>query len=188
MLALCLSSQATASVHTPVPAGTAATGRSTEAPHDGRHDFDWQLGKWKIHMTRLAHPLTGSTAWTDLDGTVVVRKLRDGSGNLAQIRTTGASGSLEFLSLRVYNPQARQWSLNFASSNTGTLGVPLIGEFHDGRGVFYDQEPLGGRMILVRFTFSDITADSHRDEQAFSDDGGKTWEVNWINTSTRVRD
>ena len=139
-------------------------------------------------MSRLEHPLTGSTDWTDLDGTVVVRKIWDGSGNLAQIRTAGPSGPLEFLSLRLYNPRARQWSINFASRNKGKLGVPQVGEFKNGRGVFYDQEPLDGRMILVRFTFSEITPDSHRDEQAFSADGGKTWEVNWINTSSRVQD
>ena len=139
-------------------------------------------------MSRLQHPLTGSTTWTELDGTVVVRKVWDGRANLAEIKADGPSGHLEFLSLRLYNPQARQWSLNFASSNGGTLSVPMIGEFKNGRGEFYDQESFNGRTILVRFIFSDISATSGRDEQTFSDDGGKTWEVNWINTHTRVND
>jgi hypothetical protein len=153
---------------------------------DGQHDFDWQLGTWKIHMHRLQHPLTGSTQWTDSDGTVVVRKIWDGRGNLAEIVSDGPSGHLEFLSLRLYNPEAHQWSLNFASSNSGTLGVPIIGEFKNGRGEFYDQEPLNGRMILVRFVFVADSPNSMRDEQSFSDDGGNTWEVNWINTATRT--
>jgi hypothetical protein len=155
---------------------------------DGRHDFDWQLGSWKIHMQRLQHPFTGSTKWTELDGTVVVRKVWQGRANLAEIVTNGASGHLEFLSLRLYNPQAHQWSLNFASSNSGTLGVPMIGEFKNGRGEFYDQETFNGRMILVRFVFTADSPDSTRDEQSFSEDGGKTWEVNWINTATRIKD
>ncbi len=155
---------------------------------DGQHDFDWQLGAWKIHMQRLQHPLTGSTAWTELDGTVVVRKVWDGRANLAEIVTDGPSGHLEFLSMRLYDPQSHQWSLNFASSNSGTLGVPMYGEFNNGRGEFYDQETFNGRMILVRFVFETLTADSTRDEQAFSADGGKTWEVNWINTQARVKD
>ena len=155
---------------------------------DGQHDFDWQLGSWKIHMQRLQHPLTGSTNWTELDGNVVVRKVWDGRANLAEIVTNGPSGHLEFLSLRLYNPQSHQWSLNFASSNSGTLGVPMIGEFKNGRGEFYDQETFNGRMILVRFVFTADSADSTRDEQSFSEDGGKTWEVNWINTATRIKD
>jgi len=155
---------------------------------DGQHDFDWQLGSWKIHMQRLQHPLTGSTKWTELDGTVVVRKVWDGRANLAEIVTNGPSGHLEFLSMRLYNPQSHQWSLNFASSNSGTLGVPMIGEFKNGRGEFYDQETFDGRMILVRFVFTADSPDSTRDEQSFSEDGGKTWEVNWINTATRIKD
>jgi hypothetical protein len=159
---------------------------STE--RDGQHDFDWQLGTWKIHMSRLQHPLTGSTSWTELEGTVVVRKVWDGRANLAEIKAGGAASRLEFLSLRLYNPQAHQWSLNFSSSDGGTLSVPMIGEFKNGRGEFYDQESLNGRTVLVRFVFSAVSPDSSRDEQAFSDDGGKTWEVNWINTQTRVTD
>jgi hypothetical protein len=160
----------------------------TSAEHDGQHDFDWQVGTWKVHMSRLQHPLTGSTTWTELGGTVVVRKVWDGRANLAEINVDGPSGHVEFLSLRLYNPQVHQWSLNFASSNGATLSVPMIGEFKNGRGEFYDQESFNGRTVLVRFVFSDISATSGRDEQAFSDDGGKTWEVNWINTHTRVND
>jgi hypothetical protein len=166
---------------------TTATQQSVP-PRDGQHDFDWQLGTWKIHMHRLQHPFTGSTQWTELDGTVVVRKIWDGRANLAEIVTDGSSGHLEFLSLRLYNPEAHQWSLNFASRNSGTLGVPMIGEFKNGRGEFYDQEPFNDRNILVRFIFTADSPNSTRDEQSFSDDGGKTWEVNWINTATRVPD
>jgi hypothetical protein len=168
----------------------AATPAPTEAKQlrDGQHDFDWQLGTWKIHMSRLQHPLTGSTTWTELDGIVAVRKVWDGRSNLAEIVADGPSGHLEFLSMRLYDPASRQWSLNFASSNGGTLGVPMIGDFKNGRGEFYDQETFNGRTILVRFVFETLTADSTRDEQAFSADGGKTWEVNWINRQTRVKD
>ena len=94
-------------------------------------------------------------------------------------------GASRRLSLRLYNPQSRQWSLNFSNSRTGTLSPPSIGEFKNGRGEFFAQETLDGRAILVRFVISDITPDSFRFEQAFSDDGGKTWELNWIATDTR---
>jgi hypothetical protein len=145
----------------PVSAQTAATqvgdssvvtgsdSERTGPGRDGEHDFDWQLGTWKIHMARLEHPFTGSTHWAELDSTVVVRKVWDGRANLAEIRAEGPASHLEFLSLRLYDPQAHQWSLNFSSRNSGTLSVPMIGEFKNGRGEFYDQESLNGRTILV---------------------------------------
>ncbi len=91
------------------------------------------------------------------------------------------------MSLRLYNPQSGQWSLNFASFRGGTLAQPTIGEFKNGRGEFYDQETINDRACLVRFVISDIEPDSCRFEQAYSDDGGKTWEVNWIAIDTRLQ-
>jgi hypothetical protein len=160
---------------------------ATAAPRDGQHDFDFDIGTWKTHLRRLVHPLSGSTTWVELDGTTVVRKIWDGRANLAELETDAASGHLSVLSLRLYDPQARQWSLNTANAKAGTLGVPTVGEFKDGRGEFFDQETFNGRTILVRNVWSEITADSCRFEQAFSDDGGKTWEVNWIAVDTRVK-
>jgi hypothetical protein len=154
----------------------------------GQHDFDWQLGDWKVHMSRLLHPLTGSTTWTLLDGTVVVKKIWNGRANLAEINVSGPSGHLQFLSLRLYDPKTHEWALHFASSNSGRMGVPMYGTFENGRGIFYDQEPANGKTIFVRFVFSDATANSAKDEQAFSDDGGKSWEINWISLHTRVKD
>src|SRR5207248_2244924 len=124
----------------------------------------------------------------EYDGTSVVRKVWNGRANLLELEVDGKAGHLEGLSLRLYNPAAHQWSLNFSNSAGGTLSQPTIGEFKDGRGEFYDQETLNGRAILVRFVISPLTPDSYRFEQAFSDDGGKTWEVNWIATDTRVKD
>src|SRR5258708_27045663 len=154
---------------------------------DGQHDFDFDIGVWKTHLKRLVHPLSGSTTWVELDGTTVVRKVWNGRANLAELETDAASGRLQVLSLRLYDPQSRQWSLNTANANVGTLSVPTIGEFKDGRGEFFDQESFNGRTILVRNIWSDISADSCRFEQSFSDDGGKTWEVNWIAVDTRVK-
>ena len=153
---------------------------------DGSHDFDFELGRWKIHLKRLVNPLTGSKTWVEFDGTSVTRKVWEGRSQIEEFETDGAAGHIEGLTLRLYNPQARQWSLYWGTSKSGTLGVPTIGEFTDGRGEFYDQEAIDGRMILVRFVWSEITANSAHFEQAFSDDGGKTWEVNWITDQTRV--
>lgn len=158
------------------------------APHDGQHDFDFEAGTWRTHIARLVHPLTGSNSWVEYDGTSVVRKVWNGRANLLELEVTGPSGHIEALSLRVYNPSAHQWSLNFSNSRIGTLGVPTVGEFRDGRGEFYDQETIGDRSVWVRFLITDITPDSCHFEQAFSVDGGRSWEVNWIATDTRIAD
>jgi hypothetical protein len=162
--------------------------KQVSGERDGQHDFDFEIGTWKTHLSRLAHPLTGSTTWTEMDGTTWVRKVWDGRANLAELEADGPTGHIEVLSLRLYDPKARQWSLNTANVRGGTLSVPTIGEFKNGRGEFYDQEPFNGRNILVRNVWSDITPNSCRFEQAFSDDGGKTWEMNWIAVDTRLKE
>jgi hypothetical protein len=155
---------------------------------DGQHDFDFEIGTWKTHLSRRLRPLTGSTTWVEYEGTTVVRKVWNGRANLVELDVSGPAGHIEGLSLRLYNPESRQWSLNFSNSAGGTLSLPTVGEFKNGRGEFFNQETLNGRAIYVRFVISAITPNSCRFEQAFSDDGGKTWEVNWIAIDTRVKD
>jgi len=169
--------------------GDASATRQQHSPiaQDGQHDFDFEIGTWKTRLSRLLRPLTGSTTWVEYEGTTVVRKVWNGRANLVELEADGPAGRFEGLSLRLYNPQAHQWSLNFAGSSSGTLSPPTIGEFKNGRGEFFNQEFLDGRAILVRFVVSPITPDSCRFEQSFSDDGGKTWEVNWIAIDTRVK-
>jgi hypothetical protein len=160
----------------------------TQKEVDGQHDFDFEIGTWKTHLRRLVHPLTGSTAWVEYEGTTVVTKVWNGRANLVELKVDGPAGHLEGLSLRLYNPQSHQWSLNFANINGGTLTAPSIGKFKNGRGEFFNPDTLGNRSILVRFAISDITPTSCHFEQSFSDNGGRTWEVNWIATDTRLKD
>jgi hypothetical protein len=169
-------------------AGHAEAGsQHVSVERDGQHDFDFEIGTWKTHLSRLQHPLSGSTTWVEYEGTSVVRKVWDGRANLVELEADGPAGHVEALSLRLYDPQARQWSINSVNSRVGTLGSPTIGEFKNGRGEFFDQESFNGRTIWVRNVWSEITSDSCRFEQAFSDDGGKTWEVNWVAVDTRLK-
>ncbi len=116
-----------------------------------------------------------------------MRKVWNGRANLVELEADGAAGHLEILCLRLYDPKTHEWSLNYANSAGGTLSPPVIGEFKNGRGEFYGQDQLNGRPIYVRNVFSDITPTSCHFEQAFSEDGGKTWEVNFVETLTRVK-
>ena len=158
-----------------------------QAPRDGQNDFDFEIGNWNTHISRLQHPLTGSTTWVEYHGTSVVRKIWSGRANMVELEVDSPAGHIEGISLRLYNPQSHQWSLNFANSRVGALSVPTVGEFRNGRGEFFDQEEFKGRMILVKNVWMDMTANSCRFEQSFSDDGGKTWEVNWIAVDTRTK-
>ena len=155
---------------------------------DINHDFDFEIGTWKTHVRRLLQPLTGSSTWIEMDGITTVKSVWGGRANLVELEADGPDGHFQGLSLRLYNPDTHQWSLNFASSTVGTMTPPTIGKFENGRGEFYSQETLYGRPILVRFVISDITPTSCRFEQAFSADEGTTWEVNWIATDTRIPD
>ena len=154
-------------------------------PHEGSKEFDFTFGTWTEHSRRLLHPLTGSDKWVEWDGRTVVRKIWGGKASMAEFKGTTPSGPLELIALRVFNPQTHQWSLNFATSTVGKLNdVTAVGDFKNGRIDFYDQEPLNGRSILVRFSVYSTGHTTHVSEQAFSADGGKTWEVNWINRYT----
>lgn len=169
-----------------VPHPAFAREADTATKRDGQHDFDFEIGSWSTRLKRLVNPLSGSNTWVEYEGTTVVRKVWEGRANLVELDVQGPAGRIEALSLRLYNPEAGQWSLNFSSVKGGTLSPPTIGEFKEGRGEFYSSETFNGRAILVRFVISGITPTSCHFEQAFSADGGKTWEVNWIATDTRV--
>ena len=167
------------------PAPAAMSSGSQEGSHEGSHDFDFDFGPWQTHSKRLMHPLAGANDWVEMRGTTIVSKVWNGRANLAEFKADGPAGPLELLALRVYDPTHQQWSINFARPTVGTLGVPGIGQVRNGRLEFYDQEPINGKAVLVRFSIWGIDAKTSRSEQAFSADGGKTWEVNWINDYSR---
>ena len=162
-----------------LPAGAAT-------PGDGQHDFDFEIGTWKTHVKLLKQPLTGSKEWIELDGTSVVRSIANGRANLVELDVTGGSLHIEGLSLRLYNPAAKQWSLNYTNLKAGTLTAPVVGGFKDGRGEFFGSDSVDGRAVFVRFFITCAGKDTCTFEQSFSDDGGKSWEANWIATDTRV--
>jgi hypothetical protein len=170
------------------PTTTPAATQAGATPLDGQHDFDFELGSWKIHLKKLLHPLTGSNDWVEFDGTSVTRRLWAGRSQIEQFETDGAAGHIEGLTLRLFNPQSHQWRLYWANSKTGVLDPPQIGRFVNGVGEFYAQDTVDGKVILVRFVWSKTASDSPHFEQSYSANGGKTWEVNWITDQTRVAD
>ena len=149
------------------------------------HAFDFDLGTWHSQSSRLMHPLTGSTTWADLEGQTVVHRVWGGRANLAEYVGDGPAGHVQLLALRWFNPNTHEWNLDFATPNVGMLGEPGVGKCKNGRCEFYDQEEINGRYVWIRFSIWKISDDSAQSEQAFSEDGGKTWETNWINKYKR---
>jgi len=152
---------------------------------DGRADFDFIIGSWKVHHRRLRERLKGSASWEEFEGTSTARKILGGLGNVDEGPLHREAGSIEGFTLRLYDPKSQQWSIYWADSVNVELQIPMVGGFENGRGEFYAQEPFEGKQIFSRFIWSSITPTSCRWEQAFSPDGGKTWETNWIMDFTR---
>jgi hypothetical protein len=149
-------------------------------------DFDFLLGRWIVHNRRLRERLKGSTTWDEFEATAVTRPVWGGAANLDEYEADGPMGRIRGVTLRLFNPRSRQWSIYWGNADNGVLDVPMIGSFTEGRGEFYDQEMFEGRSIYVRFLWT-ASPTAPRWEQAFSADGGKTWETNWIMEFRRAR-
>lgn len=151
-----------------------------QTENEGRNDFDFLIGTWKVHHRTLKKRLNGSTEWNEFEGDTVSSKILNGLGIMDHSILHAQTGPVHAMALRLFNPASKEWSIYWSTDRTGILDVPVIGGFKDGRGEFYSQEIFEGRHIFSRFIWSKITANSCQWEQAFSEDGGKTWETNWI--------
>jgi hypothetical protein len=167
--------------------GQKKLGMDTTIKHNGQADFDAHFGKWETTLKRLKNPLSGSTTWVEYKGTTIVKSVWNGKANLVELDVKGEAGHIEGISLRLYNPETKQWSLNFASLRNGTMTIPTIGEFKNGIGEFFNEDTFNEKKILVRFVISKTSKDSIHFEQAFSEDNGKTWEINWIADDTKIK-
>lgn len=157
-----------------------------QTENDGRNDFDFLIGNWTVHHRTLKQRLHGSMEWVEFEGTTACKKIINGLGNMDENLIDSTTGLVQAITLRLFNPVSKEWSIYWATDKTGILDVPMIGGFQDGVGEFYSQEVFEGRHIYNRFIWSKITANSCQWEQAFSEDGAKTWETNWVMEFERV--
>ena len=164
---------------------------SAVAVRDGQHDFDFAHGSWTIHLRRLTKPLSGSSEWVEYEGRSHCAPIWDGRANVDEFRVASAATGavIDGLTVRLYDPEAGEWSLYWANARTGMSLPPTVGRFdHEGTGAFYDEEEFEGRPVIVRYLWSAITPTSAHFEQSFSVDGGANWEPNWVTDQTRVPD
>jgi hypothetical protein len=168
--------------------GDASTAPPSPTGADSQRDFDWEIGTWHTTARVLAEPLSQSAdEWLQFTGTSVVRPLSDRRANVLEFGVSGPSGRIDALNLRLYEPQAGRWSLTFVNIRDGLPTPAVYGGFRDSVGTFYGDDELGGRPIKVRFLIFRQGPDKARFEQAFSADGGTTWETNWIAVDRRIR-
>jgi hypothetical protein len=155
---------------------------SRELPYSsGQHDFDFFFGDWNIHNRRLKERLAGCTEWIEFEATSVVRPIWGGLAHMDEYDAKETPlGHLQGMTVRLFDPKSQQWTIYWAYAGNGKFDTPMIGSFTNGVGEFYDQEMFEGRAIYVRFLWSNISQASARWEQAFSEDGGRTWETNWV--------
>ena len=156
------------------------------AARDGSHDFDFDLGVWHTEITRRLHPLAPSSESMQLSGTVTIRKVWGGKAQIEEIEADGPKGHWEGMSLFLYDPAARQWSQTFLGAAAASFSPGFVGAFHDGKGELFQQDTLDGRAVLVRATWSDITPTSHKYQEDYSADGGKTWHASFTAIKTRL--
>jgi hypothetical protein len=168
-------------------AGGAAGPPRTSPSGSGEHAFDWEIGTWRSSVQVLADPLSDTPdEWLSFRGTSVVKRLLDHRANVVEFDVSGPAGRIQALNFRLYESGADRWSSTFANLRDGLITPSVFGTFDDGVGTFFGQDQLDGRPIDVRFVITREGPDKARFEQAFSDDGGKTWETNWIAVDRRL--
>jgi hypothetical protein len=169
----------------PAPRALAADSPpAASAERNGQHDFDFLFGRWKVHLQRK---VPGADRWTESDGYGIDRKIWGGRANLDEFLSESPN-DVERLTVRTYNGATHLWSVYWASSRDGILSSAQVGKFDHGQGEFYTQDNSDGKGTLLRSVWSKITPTSAHLEQAFSEDGGKSWKVNSISDMMRVGD
>ena len=155
-----------------------------------QNDFDFLFGRWRVHHRRLRERLAGSDEWQEFDGTSVAQPILGGLGNVDDNVLNLPAGAYRAATFRAFDERTKQWSIWWLDARHphAPLDPPMVGGFDRGVGTFYADETFNGQPVRVRFLWTDTQTASPRWEQAFSPDGGKTWEVNWAMTFVRVAD
>ena len=168
------------------PAATPSPGSAAITDHS--HDFDFLIGKWNVHHWRLKDRLAGNHDWVEFEGTSDLWMTLDGRGTVDDNYIGLPSSPYRAVGIRAYDPAAQTWAIWWLDERQPRkIEPPVFGNFQNGIGTFEGDDTFNGKPIKVRFTWSKITASSAHWEQAFSADGGKTWETNWRMDFTRVQ-
>lgn len=151
----------------------------TASPTSSKHDFDFYEGKWKLHNKKLKTRLDNCNEWTEFESTQEMYRVLNGIGNIDNFLATFDGVPFEGMSVRLFNPKTRLWSIYWADSNEGILQPPVLGSFENNIAHFFTKDTFNGKKILVVFRWDVRDKENPVWSQAFSKDNGKTWEWNW---------
>jgi ketosteroid isomerase-like protein len=147
---------------------------------DGRRDFDFFIGSWRVHHRRLKERLAHNHDWVEFEGASTAQKILGGLGNMDDNVLNLPDGSYRAVTIRTYDAAKKLWSIWWIDSrHPGSLDPPVVGSFENRVGTFYADDTFNGKPIRVRYLWTN-RSDAPHWEQAFSEDGGKAWETNWI--------
>jgi hypothetical protein len=149
-------------------------------------DFGFQTGDWRVRHRKLKDRLVGADEWVEFSGTCRAWEVMGGEGNVEDQFLDDPAGPYRAAAFRRRDPDTGMWSIWWFDGRSGLIDPPVQGRFSNGVGRFFANDQLGGRPIQVRFTWSEITEASARWDQAFSADGGESWEVNWTMAFERL--
>ncbi len=165
-----------------------ANGELTITPSatSSHHDFDFLAGHWQVHNRKLKTRLNGCTEWFEFNASQEMNLILNGIGNTDILKTTIDAKPFEGMTLRLFNPLTKLWSIYWADSNMGVLDPPVLGSFNNTIGTFYCNDVFNGKNILVKFNWDKTDPNNPVWSQAFSDDNGSIWEWNWYMYFTRA--
>jgi hypothetical protein len=162
----------------------------TASATSSSRDFDFLVGKWKMHNRHLNKRLENCKDWTEFDSFSENSKILSDTADMDIYSTTEFPGQegkrFEGLTLRLFNPKTRLWSLYWVASNSGVLDPPVVGSFENNIGHFFCKDTFNGKPIITMFRWDARNKDRPVWGQAFSTDNGKTWEWNFHNVSERI--
>lgn len=154
---------------------------------DGSHGFDFLFGTWHIANRRLVSRLTGSDDWEQFTATCTCRPILGGIGNIDDFRPDGAAwAGFEGGAVRIFDPHQGRWAIHWMDNVRCALYPPMFGRFEGRVGEFFGDDEQDGVPVQIRFRWSGIIATSAAWEQAFSADGGASWETNWTMSFSRL--
>jgi hypothetical protein len=157
-----------------------------EVDTTGVNDFDFFIGSWRVHHRRLKERLANNHQWVEFEGTSTAQKILGGLGNMDDNVLNLPGGTYRAVTIRTYDAAKRLWLIWWIDSrHLGSLDPPVVGRFENGVGTFYADDTFNGKPIRVRYLWTN-RSDAPHWEQAFSEDGGKTWETNWTMDFTRI--
>ena len=166
------------------PADSAAA--SAEATSGSVHDFDFFLGKWHVRHRRLKERLAGSNEWEQYAGTTHCQSILGGIANFNDSVVHRSGSTYRTMGLRAFDPKTDLWTdWSLDGRNPTQVTVDGTGRFANGVGTFFADDTFADKPIRVRGTFKSLDARAMQWEQAFSPDGGRTWETNYVMHYTR---